>query len=198
MSKLLPPIDHITQGLARTISQYRGKAQFNILTACYLQQIQYLEDEIHRVVAAWDLDTATGFRLRILGSLVGQPNISADDEVQRLFIKARVRVNQSRGRIPDLLAVADLLIPGYQYYELSQYVWFDVKASGMTYPKSDAIHKMLKAAAPAGVRVGLNWNIFTDPFILAQTGELEVDQPNGLSDSSPYDLPHAGSTSAGF
>lgn len=171
---------------------------FNILCACYLQQVQYLEDEIHRVVDAWDLDTATGFRLRILGSLVGQPNISSDDEVQRVFTKARVRVNKSRGKIPDLLAVADLLIPGYRYSELSQFCLFEVKFASTTLSKARSIWTLLNAAKPAGVRLGLTWTTAGDSFELAQTGEAEVDQPNGLCSTSGALPANAGQLSAGF
>lgn len=198
MSSLLPRIDHIAQGLSRTISQYRGKPAFNTLCAIYLQQLQYIEDAMHASVDAWDVDTAVGFRLRILGELVGQPNVSADDEVQRIFTKARIRSNRSRGKIGDLTAIADLLIPGYRYYEYSQHCYFEIEDTALTYSTADAVWQMLQRTAGAGVRVHLTWTPTEDIFYLAPTGAVVEDEPNGLCSTSETLPAHAGGLSAGL
>jgi hypothetical protein len=199
MSKLLPRIDHIADGLARTISQYRGKPIFNLMCAIYLQQVQYVEDAIHDTVAAWDVDTAVGWRLTALGALVGQQRISSDDDVFRIYVQARIRANRSVGKFQDVWDIAMLLIPGFRYYELSQNCFFEVQSEDLDSGMALAVQQMLDRAAPAGVRVHLTWgNDIDGSFTFAQTAAAEVDAPGGFCDTSLSGPTGAGVLDAGY
>jgi hypothetical protein len=164
LTALLPAVDHVAIGLSRIAEQYRGRPKFTMWVACFLQQVQYLEEAITATVDAWDVDTATGWRLEVLGSRVGQPKVGSDD-IYRLFIKARIRSNRSLGLVSDLLAVADLLLgPGtYSYRELPENVYFESR--GLTqYLSPDAattVQQLLQRTASAGVRVWLTCNSST-------------------------------------
>jgi hypothetical protein len=209
MSDLLPQIDHIQQGLSRVISQYRNKPKWMILWACYLQQVQYVEDAVHAVVAIWRLDTATGWRLDVLGSLVGQPRIGTTDAIYRTYIQARIRANRSRGKIADLTGIADLLIPGYVYEDTLGVTGGDVRFfinpeySATRQAELRAVLEMLQFAAPAGVHVWLDWapstdesNLSTYDFLFATAVEATEDEPNGFCDEATTHPPHAGSLAA--
>lgn len=198
MSDLLPRVDHIAEGLARTISQYRGKPAFNILSAIYLNQVQLIEDAIHDAVDAWKVDSAVGWRLDVLGGLVGQVRISPDDEVFRIYVKARIRANRSSGRVDDLRGIADLLIPGHRYYELPQCCYFEIQESTLVYGTAVAVLQLLQYAAKASVRVQLLWTPVEDAFELAMTGADVVDASYGLCSTDGTLPAHAGELSAGL
>lgn len=159
MSALLPPVDHISIGLSRLAEQYRGKPRVSLWVACFLQQVQYLEDAIHKTVDVWALDTAVGWRLDVLGDLVGQKRIGTTDEVYRLFIKARIRANRSLGKITDVRAIADILI-GAKHYTIRElagnvYVYSDLIVQGRAPEEIQAIKDLLQYTCRAGVRVWL-------------------------------------------
>ena len=201
MSDLLPQIDHIQQGLSRVISQYRNKPKWMILWACYLQQVQYVEDAVHAVVAIWRLDTATGWRLDVLGSLVGQPRIGETDAIYRTYIQARIRANRSRGRIADLTGIADLLIPGYVYDDTLGVTGGDVRfryySETANQAEMQAVLALLQRAAPAGVRVWLEWSASADDaFLLAAASDATDDEPNGFCNTAETLPSHAGSLAA--
>ena len=198
MSKLLPEIDHIAQGLSRTISQYRGKPSFNILCACYLNQVQHLESAVHASVDAWDVDSAVGWRLSQIGDLVGQPRGGENDDVYRAFVKSRIQVNRSTGKYADLAGIATALIPGYRYYELPSNVFFEVNDAELTEAYAAAVHALLQQAAGAGYRVNLAWSTAEPDFLFAPTGAAETDEGFGFCSTTETLPADAGRLAAGL
>lgn len=104
---MIPPRipDHVGQGLGLAISQYRGRPIFAAWTASYLAQVQELEDAIYGVILRRCVDRATGEALDFIGRLVGEERLGRTDDVYRLFVTARIRINRSHGRVRDLLEV---------------------------------------------------------------------------------------------
>ena len=200
MSDLLPSVDHIETGLARVISQYRNCARLQILTACYHEQVQHIEDAIHDVVEVWKLDNAVGWRLDVLGSLVGQARVGQTDSVYRVWVKARIAANRSDGKYGTLTKIASMVIPGWRYEELSQNVFFEVESPDLNSDIAYAVHSMLQFAAPAGVRVHLLWqrDIAYNPFLFAATGETEVDAAYGFCNTSQILPANNGQLGAGY
>lgn len=201
MSKLLPPIDHVAVGLPKLIHQYREQPNFVKFVAVVLQQVQYLEDAIHDSVDAWDVDTAVGWRLRAIGELVGQPNVSEDDNLQRTYIQARIAVNRSRSKIEDILKIARLLLGDFKYDEISQLITVSASSEAwLDYTNPQAIQQMLQQAAPAGVRLQFVWNNTpaNSVFRLASTWEQNhvVGAANGLCTTNGLLPANAGELSA--
>lgn len=158
MPILLPSVDHLAIGVSKIAEQYKGKPRITMWILCFLQQVQYIEDAIAATVNVWDLETATGWRLDILGARVGQARIGSSEAVFRLFIRARIRANRSIGKIKDLIDVANLLIGVglYSYRESTGNVFVNVDPAVLTWATADeltAIQQMLQRAAPGGVRV---------------------------------------------
>ena len=186
MSDLLPEVDHIATGLARVITQYRGRPYFNLLLAVYLEQVQHIEDAIHDVVDTWKLDSATGWRLDALGDLVGQPRIGDNDDVFRTYVKARILANRSDSKFGTMAAIADMLIPGWRYEELPMDLFFEYflpeDYDGTTvHSVMQAVHSILQFAAGATYRVHLAWYPPGVPFLFAVTGDTETDSDNGFA-----------------
>lgn len=105
--------DRATRMLARRLSQYRGKSNFEAVLRIFGAEIQELED------ATWELQSfvgrnvnaASGHLLTLFGKLVGEPyGNSANDFEYRLRIRARIKANRSRGTAEDVYAVFAALL----------------------------------------------------------------------------------------
>jgi hypothetical protein len=179
---MIPPIDHILDGTSKVISQYRGRPKFLSRLACYLWQIQHIEDAIFAVRNAFSPDTATGFRLDWVGAKVGQSRLGTDD-TYRALIKARIRVNRSQGKFTDFLAVGDILFTSWTYDEWAttiQVYTSDVLSTEYL----DVAGALLQAAAPGGIPVFL----LDSPgpaFEFASTG-ADLTAPGGFDTAAGF------------
>jgi hypothetical protein len=183
---MLPPIDHVVEGTSKVISQYRDKPKFMTRVACYLFMLQRIEDAFQALSTAFNVDTATGFRLDWVGRKVGQPRIGSDDSVYRIYIKARIRANRSRGKIADLQAVADLLLHDWAYFEGPQYIQVETN-DNLTLEGARAVYSLLHDAKPAGPTLFLLYGTEEPEF---QWGYLAADPalPGGLDTIASVDL----------
>lgn len=102
-------IDHVGQGLALFINQYRNKPRFAAWASAYLKQCQQLEDAIYDVLIKRLIENAVGVQCDAIGRIVGEYRRGLDDATYKIFIAARVRINRSRGNVDDVLAVLALV-----------------------------------------------------------------------------------------
>jgi hypothetical protein len=169
--------DHVEQGLALLISQYRDKPRIAALLSSYLRRVQELEDAIFDVLVARLIDNAVGAQLAAIGRIVGQTNEGNwDDDTYRLFIKARIRANQSNGHGDDVIDVLNLV-------EAADFVLSEVYPAAMyvdfaTPTDADPIilMELARRAKPAGVRLQLLYGdheIGDDAFSFC-TGTVEL------------------------
>jgi hypothetical protein len=169
--------DHVAAAVGRLIEQYRDKANVVALVSIFAARAQVLED------ALWDLyllrwvGSATGAALDNLGAIVGQPRQSADDEVYRLYVQARIRLNRSSGTTEDLLAVLGLVFSGEMRLHDRPPAGFRLELVGAV----DADHAaaylaLLRAARAAGVYGELEWSAVDD----ADTLRLDAASPQAL------------------
>lgn len=183
MSSLAEPVDHIKEGLAYTIAQYQGKPNFQKWCMSYLWQIQHIEDAIHASVEAWRLDNAVGWRLAVIGSIVGQPRIGGTEDIYRTYIKTKVLVNSSDGRHRTLSRIAEMLIPGFDCHELNQIRFYGVSNPDFTYEQMTVARNLLQEACRAGGHIELLWVPDETPFEFASSTGTEIDAPGGFDDS---------------
>ncbi len=102
-------IDHVGQGLALLISQFRGKPRLEGWARAYLRQCQLLEDAIYDVLIKRLIDNAEGVNLDTIGRIVGELRFGRSDATYKIFIGARVRINRSRGNTTDVLEVLGMI-----------------------------------------------------------------------------------------
>ena len=174
---MIPKIDHIADGTSKVISQYRNKPRFLIRLACYLNQVQHIEDAIFAVRDAFNPDTATGFRLDWIGRKVGQTRVGGDG-TYRICIKARIRVNLSSGKASDVQAVAGLLLGAWTYDEWGTTIQISTQTT-IPVVALTVIHDLLQAAAPAGVPLFLLCPEGFPAFEFAVEGS-DLTQPGGF------------------
>ncbi len=151
--------DHVEHGLSRLIEQFKGKPRLEAWISSYLEEVQELSTAAWDVLVSRLLDDAVGERLTILGKIVGQPRTTEDDDRFRVLVRARIAVNQSRGRWGDILHVATLLF-GVIEYSLTPFypgaLVLTVEDPVAFIPNLE--HRMLQQACAAGVRIDVHFH----------------------------------------
>jgi hypothetical protein len=97
--------DHEEQAYGLFLEQYAELPRLAALLASYTQEIQELEDAIWAVRIGRFLDNAEGAQLDVIGKLVGEPREGRADNVYRVLITGKIRVNWSLGRPKDVIEV---------------------------------------------------------------------------------------------
>lgn len=101
--------NHAADGLLKFAAPFWGKPRWAALYVAIARQIQELENVFWDIIQKRMLDNATGAQLRILGRIVGQTDPGLGEEVFRLLIRVRIRINRSAGLLSDLIEVLRLL-----------------------------------------------------------------------------------------
>jgi len=179
--------NHIEHGLGRLITQYQGKPRLEAWLTSYLRQIQEFEDAAWDVVEKRLVDDATGAQLQALAKLIGQPIVSEDDEVLRLYVKTRIRINRSHGHSADVIAVALLLLDGaaFKYREVSpRNIVVDVLEPLTVDPTTTVA--LLRSAKGGGFSLSLYWaeEPESEGFAFAAGTETVDDSSRGWADEA--------------
>ncbi len=160
MTAPAPITDHIDQALGKLIMRFQGKPRFAAWVAARVRQVQKLEDAIQVVIGSRDVDTCDETRLEIIGKIVGQPRRGTTLEQFRMYVKARIKVNRSRGRIRDLKQIATMLVGPVTYWEGAP-AYFQIEASTPIDPvlsDPNVAAELLREAKAAGVGMGFVYN----------------------------------------
>lgn len=99
---------HVDEGLALLLGQAQDKPRIEGVLAALLGPIEDLDAEVVNVYTARLLDNAADAQLDVLGSIVGEVRGGKGDDEYRRAINTRILINTSDGKIPQLIAVADL------------------------------------------------------------------------------------------
>lgn len=186
----LANVDHVQAGLGLLLSQYQGKPRIAALLSSFLRRIQELDDAAIEVLIARLIDNAIGAQLLVIGRIVGQPNEGSwDDDTYRIFIKARIRANQSNGHGDDVIDVVNLVEAAdfvlSEVYPAAMYVDF----ATVTAADPLILIELARRAKGSGVRLQLLYGdheVGVDAFSFC-TGTAEVASTTeglGLTDES--------------
>ena len=158
MSETATPItDHTDQALGKLISRFQRRPRFAAWVASDVDQVQDIEDAAWIVNAAWDVDTCDETRLRILGAIVGQPPLGTVEQY-RTYIKARIKINRSRGRIVEILQIARLLLGPVVYDEPGEAYFYLEATNAIGDLDANTAASLLREAKAAGVGFHLIYN----------------------------------------
>lgn len=100
---------HQNRAEMRTIERWRDKVAHAAFRDTWAAEAQELENALWGIYFSLLLDDAFGASLDRLGVIVGEPRAGRADPEFRVRIKARVLINMSKGRAPDILALLALL-----------------------------------------------------------------------------------------
>lgn len=152
MSELVRNQAHVEQGLDRLLERFKDRLYLEGALRVVLERVQNIDD------VAWDLfigsrlDTAIGVQLDALGDIVGEPRLGRADELYRIYIRARIRINRANGKPTDTLQVARLIIePTATLEYIPEYpAAYKVRITGTSIRALD-LRKILVQVKPAGV-----------------------------------------------
>lgn len=185
--------DHVESGIALLISQYKDKPRLAALLASYLRRVQELEDAAWDVLISRMIDVATGVHLDTLGKIVGQPRNHPDDDVYRVYVRARIRANSSLGHPDDVIETAQIALDGvlFEYREIYAASWIVDVLEALQEEFAFPVHELTMRARAAGTGGSLHWS--SDPhestFAFA-LGDVEEDDPDrGFSGDDPDEAP---------
>lgn len=150
--------DHVQQALARLSQQFKGKTQVEAMLSALTGNVQEVETALWQLLTERAVDVAIGVHLDTIGQIVGQQREARSDEDYRRFIQARIAANRSRGTIPDVLRIANLVLN-----DPAAYLQIDNQGAAayvlriMNVPISDDVAELLMSflrnITSAGVRV---------------------------------------------
>lgn len=176
------PTDILETGIDLLLEQYRGKPVLEALITSYLKQVQLLIDAASDMHLARLVENATGPRLDEIGKLVGAKRTSADDNVYRLWVQAKILINKSSGTHTDFMLLAHYagttgkvtdIHPATIRYETQQ------TTSAIVLTLQRLIREGIQAA---GVGLAVIYRTVSDPLLPKNVGASDVSA-NGLADS---------------
>ena len=178
----------VGDAVARLTDLYRDKPVTRALAEVLAERFAH-EDEVELELyeRQW-LDSATGELLDACGEVVGEPRSGRSDDLFRVWIRARIRINRTQGKISDSYRLVRLIAGGGATvrYEPTPPAAYLMHVEGTDVDPIE-LYKLLDAVRPAGVQMNLVYtpngeteNIFT----LSDTGSTESgDSDEGLGDS---------------
>ena len=120
---------HVEEGLDRLIARWADKPNVRALLTMLLEQVQELEEAIWLVIYGRMVEYAEGVQLDMLGRLVGEDRNSLSDDLYRVRIRVRIRINQSFGTSKDvieMLRIADSAAFHLREFSIAAFsVWYD-------------------------------------------------------------------------
>lgn len=144
--------DYVQQAEARLPRVFRDKPRLYAMLAAFAEGAQDFEAHAFGMYVPRFLSNAAGATLDLYGALVGQARFGMDDTSYRLRIRARMALNRSSGTIPDLIRIAQLLVPDNTVLLRESYpaALLMQIADGPT-PLLEDVYQILYSAKAAGV-----------------------------------------------
>lgn len=147
--------DHAEEAPTLLLDQYKDKPRLKALLLSYIRRVQELEDAIWDVLTKRLIDNAEGAQLDVLGRIVGQRREGREDDVYRLYIGARIRINSSKGRADDILDVLALVESVPTSYTELYPASIAIEFLDATEAPPTVLIDLARQAKPSGVRIGI-------------------------------------------
>ena len=121
-----------------------------------------LEQALAQMLTERALDTAIGVQLDQVGKLVGQPRVSDDDEIYRMYCRARILTNRSKGNADQLVKIGRVLVNDATatiHLQPEGTATLRMRIDGIAYDdeRGAIVCSFVQAAASDGVRVVVQW-----------------------------------------
>lgn len=180
----------VERAFRRLISYFRKPRNRAFLTGV-VGEVQELEDSAWSLYYNMRLDNAVGVNLDVIGRRVGEKRLGRADDDYRAAIRTRILVNNSDGRIEQLIAIVRSLLPNTSV-QIAEY-WppalsFSVEDLG---PVSfSTMYRMLRQAKAAGVRLEFT----SGPGTIGSEDDSPLGGTIGSEDDSPLGFTMASGT----
>jgi hypothetical protein len=181
--------DIAAEMLDRLPAQFR-KPRIQAFVRALANQIQKLEQTDYDLWFRRMLDNAEDVDLNNLGAIVGEERQGRLDDEYRRYIRARIKVNRSNGKLNQLLGILALLVEddatiiATEHYPAAMVIALSDEVADID--PVYVLNAFLKLAKAAGVRIDLNVPTAarTGTFLLDDSVSPFVDgATQGLDDS---------------
>jgi hypothetical protein len=157
---------HVNDALALLLEQYKNRDRIRALLSALIAPFQDLENVFYDIYDAFLLDNATGEQLDYLGALVGEKRRERNDGTYRTYIRARIAINRSNGRIPELLAILRIVSDPADTYHLRElmratmilHIQQQIEDTSNPPAQVVVLHDMMRQAKGGGVQLQTTWS----------------------------------------
>lgn len=156
---MTPHVSHTEEGSGFLLEQFRDSEIIGALVGAALKQLDILEAEILRMREAMSLENAPRSMLELVAKIVGQECTGFDTEALRLWIRARIAVNRSRGTIEDLFQLVRILVGTEIPLAIVEYpeIAFTILVEGALVHRPQNVLDIINEAKPLGVSAYLQY-----------------------------------------
>lgn len=177
------------EGQAQLIEFFRTPRWLALLDIL-LAEVQLVEDANWAMHNAFDVDTAVGDQLDIIGRDVGELRNDRDDTDYRVAVKIRILINQSDGKLEQLIDIVTAANPDLDSEAREAYpaaILFRWYGAFPTLTPADLV-RLLRQAKFGGVRLqavirnpdtGFIWGAVADAGSVSSHGFSKVDGTGG-------------------
>jgi hypothetical protein len=151
--------DLLAEAESRFLEQLKDKDNFLKLVEVFTEAIQEVHDVLLDMLDLLNIDTQEGDQLDGIGSIVGEERLGRTDADYRIALKARIRINVSRGTIEDIYSLLALIV-------------------------GDGVTIELEELQPATIQVHLNQPVIDPAVALAYMNEAKAA---GIASQITYD-----------
>lgn len=150
--------EHIGEGIANLVEQFKDTPKLQALLATFLRQIQEVEDAASDVLTETNLDTAVGVQLDNIGAVVGEPRSGRSDLQYSTAIRVRQLLSLSEGtpeNIIELIRAITIdvgLTVDLQEFFPAGFIARIVEPIDPDVVDTDQIGSIVASGRPAGVR----------------------------------------------
>jgi hypothetical protein len=150
-------LDHCPAGLERLLHQFKGKPRLEAFICVFLDQVQLAENAFWDLFILRTLDQSEGAQLNGLGRIVGEARQDRTDSVFRRFIRVRILVNRSSGKLEELYGIVSAALDGavariQEHYPASEIVHVDSTLGDLP---PESLYRILFQAKAGGVKLFL-------------------------------------------
>lgn len=191
---------HIEDGQSLLLSQFNDSTQLRALLASLLSPSQELEDAQAVHYAAFDVDTAEGDLLDVLGGIVGELRAGREDSEYRAYVRARVAANASDGSAADIYRVVRLVL-GDDTHDLRiktippAFYRLTVSGAALAFPwdagvPANTVAKALSTLVGDATSLGVGYALLfqatddANTFTCSSTDAIEVNANQGCADDA--------------
>lgn len=150
------------RGTDRLLQQYKDATSVGVreVVAEGSNEVQDVNNALASFDSQLNVATATGKPLELLGKLVGEYRQGRSDDVYRIWVSAKIRINRSNGTIEDIIDIFRILTSSLATVVITEYqpASITVKISGFNVSSPNDFLAVLRLARKAGVGYRLEYS----------------------------------------
>lgn len=170
------------------LPQFNSSPRLRELIKALISPAQETLDGVNQISVAYDVRTAEGAQLDLLGKLLNVSRLGRDDDELRSAIQGRILVNRANGTASNVIELLNLALPDIEYTVIEQ---FPASYQVLIYSPQNVINEeLIQDISPIGVRAIFFGNPYQNKTIFQVS---DVDSGGTITGGTPMvnvaDLP---------